>query len=359
MADTNDISLVPWLVRISPDFEDIAGEILAGLGAGAGTRLAEEYRLTGIADPAAFQRLPAAAFLRWNLPVGHAWPCNPETMTGFVEKAAQALARKFAAERPQALRVGQLDPSASRRYYKMLASNLRGRALQIFPRELATAGEAETQDPALPTLFCLVGEKGLFAGMQSPRLAGGFHSGGTKFIAQSGPDTVSRAGAKVAGALHRLLLDRPPVAAGSHWLELGASPGGMTSELLGRGFRVTAIDRAALDKRLDGRAGLTFARMDVAGFRPNAGMIYDAMLCDMNGPAAAAITEVARLAANLRRGAVVIFTLKMAGAESYAEMAGLLERAVETAGKAGLGVISAGHLAFNRREVTMFFEKKE
>jgi 23S rRNA C2498 (ribose-2'-O)-methylase RlmM len=254
--------------------------------------------------------------------------------------------------------VGQLDPASPGRYYKTLASNLRGRALQIFPPEIAAAGEAEAQDPELPTLFCLVGEKGLFAGMRSPRLAGGFYPGGTKFIAQSGPETVSRAGAKVAGSLHRLLLERPPLAAGSHWLELGASPGGMTSELLDRGFRVTAIDRAPLDKRLDGRPGLTFARMDVAGFRPNAGMRYDAMLCDMNGPAAVAAAEMARLGGNLKPGGIAVFTLKMAGADTYAEMAALVERTVEIVGNADLRVISACHLAYNRREVTMFFERR-
>ena len=80
-----------------------------------------------------------------------------------------------------------------------------------------------------PNLFCLVGKEGLFCGLQSPAASNGFYPGGTKFIRQNTPDTISRAGAKIAEALHYLQLKKTPPPAGSQWLELGASPGGMTA----------------------------------------------------------------------------------------------------------------------------------
>ncbi len=120
----------------------------------------------------------------------------------------------------------------------------------------------EDQDPEAATLFAFVGKEGLYAGMQSPRLSNGFFPGGSRYLAQDEPETISRAGAKIAEALHYLRLHCPVPPPGAHWLELGACPGGMTSELLARGQRVTAIDRAPLDPRLDGRAGLTFVLGD-------------------------------------------------------------------------------------------------
>ena len=70
----------------------------------------------------------------------------------------------------------------------------------------------------------------------------------------------------------------------SHWLDLGASPGGMTSELLARGHRVTAVDRAPLDARLRHANGLIFAQEDVAAFRPRTDMVFDAIVCDLMMP---------------------------------------------------------------------------
>ena len=306
-------------------------------------------------DAGAIHRSDAAGYLRWNLPVDHTWPCNPEKMVGFVEKAAQAMLWKFGGRDPQAIFIGQLDPSSTSRYYKALASNLRGRTLQLFPAEIAAFKEVEAQDSKRPTLFCLVGKEGLFCGMQSPRESNGFYPGGTKYINQTSPDTISRAGAKVAEALHYLLMHRRAPKKGSHWLELGASPGGMTSELLTREYKVTAIDRAPLDKRLDKQKDLHFALLDVAAFRPNASMRYDAILSDMNGDAREAIRQVSRLSAHLNPGGLVIFTLKTPGVTSFSEMNELYRDAVTTAAAAGLTLFAKTHLTYNRHELTLFF----
>lgn len=337
-------------------FADYSGDIVKGLDGEISKKLGTEYYLIQLPDPNAVKQSPAAGFLRWNLPVEHAWPCNPEKMEGFVEKAAQAMFRKFAHRNPQAVFIGQLDPSATNRYYKTLASNLRGRTLQLFPPAVAAFKEVEAQDSGKTTLFCLVGKEGLFCGMLSPKDANGFYPGGTKYISQNSPDTISRAGAKIAEALHYVLMHRGAPEKGSHWLELGACPGGMTSELLNRGYEVTAIDRAPLDKRLDKAKGLRFALLDVAAFKPNAGMRYDAILSDMNGDACEAMRQVARLSANLNPGGLVIFTLKTQGVIGYAEMNALYSEVVSIAESAGLELFAKTHLTYNRHELTLFFQ---
>lgn len=345
-----------WLIRISEVFESFAGDIVKDLSGEISKKLGIEYYLIQTPTPDAVNQSEASKFIRWNLPVEHAWPCNPEKMEGFVEKAAQALARKFAGRNPQAIFIGQLDPSATHRYYNTLASNLRGRTLQLFSKSIAAFKDVEAQDCALPTLFCLVGKEGLFCGMQSPRASNGLYPGGTKYISQNSPDTISRAGAKIAEALHYLLMHKALPRKGSHWLELGASPGGMTSELLARGYKVTAIDRAPLDKRLDHQPDLTFGQLDVAAFKPNSSMRYDAILSDMNGDPRESIQQVGRLARNLNKGGLVIFTLKTTGVSAFQEINELYRSITKAAGGAGLELIAKTHLTYNRTELTLFFD---
>jgi hypothetical protein len=349
-------SSAAWLIRISEVFEAFAPEILAGLSGGISKKLGSEYYLIQASDQSALHQSEASKFVRWNLPVEHAWPCNPEKMEGFVEKAAQALARKFGARDPQAVFIGQLDPSSTSRYYKTLASNLRGRTLQLFPKRIAEFKDVEAQDGDRPTLFCLVGKEGLFCGMQSPKSSNGLYPGGTKYISQNSPDTISRAGAKIAEALHYLLMHRKPLRKGSHWLDLGASPGGMTSELLSRKYKVTAIDRAPLDKRLDRHPDLVFALLDVAAFQPNSSMRYDAILSDMNGDPSESIRQVGRLSQNLNPGGLVVFTLKTTGISTFGEINALYRFTVESATGNGLKLVAMTHLTYNRQELTLFFE---
>jgi 23S rRNA (cytidine2498-2'-O)-methyltransferase len=346
-----------WLIRISEVFENFSKEIVEGLSGGISKKLGSEYYLIQTSEPTLLQRSESAKFIRWNLPVEHAWPCNPENMEGFVEKAAQALVRKFGNRAPQALFIGLLDPSATHRYYKALASNLRGRTLQLFSEQVAAFKDVEAQNSQAPTLFCLIGKEGLFAGMQSPKASNGLYPGGTKYVSQNSPDTISRAGAKIAEALHYLLMHRAPLRKGSHWLELGASPGGMTSELLSRSYKVTAIDRAPLDVRLDRHPNLVFGLLDVAAFKPNSSMHYDAILSDMNGDPRDSIRQVARLSQNLNKKGLVIYTLKTTGVSTFSEIHELFHSVVDLAAAAGLKLFAKTHLTYNRNEFTLFFER--
>jgi hypothetical protein len=73
------------------------------------------------------------------------------------------------------------------------------------------------------------------------------------------------------------------------------------------------VDRAPLDKRLENAPGLRAVLADAATFLPEKGVIYDAILSDMNGDAGESITRVIRFARYLRENGLVIFTLKMPG----------------------------------------------
>jgi 23S rRNA (cytidine2498-2'-O)-methyltransferase len=346
-----------WLIRLPQVFSDFEPEVLDALGARVAKKPGRDYRLVRCADPTDLQRSAAAKFVSWNLPLHHTWPCQPRDINGFVEKAAQALARKFSGMQPQTVLIGALDPGVSGRYYRTLASNLRGRLLQIMPPAAAAVRDAESQDARQPTLYGLLGKEGLFCGMQSPLESGGFHPGGTRFIRQDGADTISRAGAKIAEALHHLRLHRKPPPVGTRWLELGASPGGMTAELLARKYRVTAVDRAPLDLRLKHHAGLRSVVADAGLFTPPPGESYGAILSDMNGDPAESLARVIRLSHWLDPGGLVVFTLKTSGITGYEGLQSLDESTVRTAAAAGLNRIAITHLTYNRREFTVFFEK--
>ena len=347
----------PWLVRIPEIFEGVAPEVLRRMGAESSTRLGPDFYLIKTASPEKITESEVAKFARWNLPADHTWPCNARKMVGFIEKAAQTLLAKFGPRQPQGIFIGQLNPGSPDRYYKSLASNLRGRVLQLFPN--LKANTVDEQDPDSETLFCLVGKEGLFCGMQSPRQSNGLYPGGSMYVDKDSPDTISRAGAKIAEALHYLRMHRVPLPAGSHWLELGACPGGMTAELLARDQRVTAIDRAPLDARLNGKPGLRFVHADVGDFVPGEGVAFDALLSDLNGAPEESLAHVTRLSHWLRPGALIVFTLKVSRVETVEAPCHLFRKIVKTAATAGLRLFAQTHLTCNRHEFTLFFEKRD
>lgn len=346
-----------WLIRIPEVWSDCREEILGGLNAVPIRRLGayEMVRLPAGRNP---RSDPEGILVSWCLALEHVWPCNPAKIEGFVEKASGALARKFAARKPRTVWVGILQDSDGGGWFKRLASNLRGRCLQLFPESAMSLADAGLQDPDEPALYCMVGKEGVFAGMASPREANGFYPGGVLYLPRDAEKHVSRAGSKIAEALHHAALYGRPPGAGSRWLELGASPGGMTMELLKRGCRVTAIDKAALDSRLEGVAGLRFFQQDVREFRVGEDDGFDALLCDMNGEPLDAFAQVLRLATGLKCGAWLFFTLKTMGRDSFASVMALHEEVLNRGEEAGLCHRATSHLGGNRREFTMLWRKE-
>jgi 23S rRNA C2498 (ribose-2'-O)-methylase RlmM len=144
---------------------------------------------------------------------------------------------------------------------------------------------------------------------------------------------------------------------GAHWLELGASPGGMTAELLRRGYEVSAIDRAPLDPRLANHPNLSFLREDVANFVPPRGIRYDAILSDMNGDPRQAITLVTRLKDFLNPGSLAVFTLKTTAADTIPLIDALEKDVLAIAAGNGFTPIALTHLTYNRHEFTLFLER--
>jgi len=348
---------LPWLVRIPEVFAKEGANLLRQWSPGGSTSLGSEFHLLKACSAEAMRGPEASLFVSWRLPVHHSWPCRPRTMTGFVEKAAQAMARKFGPQHPQAILVGLLETGTPNSYYKKLASNVRGRALQVFPSPVATTDQELAPDQ--PVVFCLLGPEGLYAGMVSPRQANGFRPGGQRSMARSGPNAISRAGAKIEEALEFLRLHRTPPPPGAHWLELGASPGGMTAALLAQGYRVTAVDRAPLDRRLDGDRGLTFVQADAFAFRAPPGRLFDALLCDLNGEALVALQAARSQCHALRDGSPVVFTLKLAGVDTVAGAVALRNQVVAKARQARLTLVAQTHLPTNRREFTLLFESAQ
>jgi len=344
-------------VRIPEVFTALAPQTLKAFGSLSRDRFEPDFYLIRTPTPGLIRQSEAGLLARWNMPVDLQSRRHPQKVENFIETSALALRDAFAEREPQGIFIGQLNPGAPHAYFKSLASNLRGRALQLFPA--LKVGAVEEQDPDAASLFCLVGKEGLFAGLQSPRACNGFYPGGSKFMAQNAPGAISRAGAKLAEALHYLRLYRPALPPGSHWLELGASPGGMTSELLAREQRVTAVDRAPLDERLHAKPGLRFIRSDVATFTPREDFVYDAILSDLNGPPLESMAAVTRLVRFLKPKGLVIFTLKATVLESLDQICALAKETARRAAEGGLRLIARTHLTYNRQEFTLLLERAE
>lgn len=361
-ADSPATRAVRWIVRLGEVFSPWAPTLFERLGC-SGLALAPEFWLLRFTKEVDLPSRLEAAVFRWCLPVGHAWPVNPRKFDGFIEKGTRALAAKAADP------AGPLSPSPRNAFVtsppldaamKTLASNFRGRLLQVLPStasrvRLPPPEEEEAQSPVLQVFLC---PKGLYAGVTTASHAKSRYPGGTKFVQQSASDIVSRAGAKLVEALTLLPLRRFDLPPAAHWLELGASPGGMTAELLKRGFQVTALDRAPLAPALSGRTGLTFRQIDVSAYTPNQALFH-ALLCDMNGLTERSLEEVLRLSRSLAAGAPVLFTLKFSEDASLSLVDALtsLDR-TERLAHPVLDLELVTHSTYNRHELTCLFRKR-
>ena len=144
---------------------------------------------------------------------------------------------------------------------------------------------------------------------------------------------------------------------GQTWLDIGASPGGVTRALLGLGAGVVAVDRARLADDLYAAPNLVFlqrdaARLDLDEIRQQMEIpAFHGLVCDMNGSVEAACATTISLVPLLNAAAAVIFTLKLADTKGWREALVLVQRSFR---KAGLHVVGARHLEANRNELTIF-----
>jgi hypothetical protein len=104
---------------------------------------------------------------------------------------------------------------------------------------------------------------------------------------------------------------------GQIWLDLGASPGGISGCLHSLGARVIAVDRAPLAPLIRALPNLVFINEDAAQLEPlsiprhTSGQPLSGLFSDLNGPFAVSCQAVARLGTLLRPGAPVVITLKL------------------------------------------------
>lgn len=89
---------------------------------------------------------------------------------------------------------------------------------------------------------------------------------------------ISRSEFKLEEIIRTGLADIPASGAA---LDLGAAPGGWTRILLNRGLRVWAVDSGALDRRLEGRAGLTYVPTLAGPFLAANTQQFDVVVNDM------------------------------------------------------------------------------
>lgn len=322
--------------------------------------LSQDFLTLESKTPLSARRLIQTVFPRWLSPIHHQWPTKPQS-EGFVEKAAQALVRKFGTNWPE------LDVIASHPKLKRITVGLRGRLLQLKneaspEEETINLSTKQTPTPSSNEnlLVVLVDDKGLFAGLNSSRLqTGSALIGGLGFLSSqstatdtSRTESPSRAGGKIREVL--ALLEELHVTSRqfNHWLELGAAPGGMTQHLLNWGAQVTAVDLAPLSPSVMRNTRVVQLKMNASDL--TGASQFDSLLSDMNGPFQNAAQTVANLASTMQRGSLLIFTLKI---PNMGESKKALESVVELFEKSGLNIICAKHLFHNRKELTIIGQR--
>lgn len=356
-TDESETSPAQWIVQIGDDFYGNWRNELAHFDLKVTTMTGGFQRILASANHGSQLRLideqlGLSPFTRYVMPCHHMWPVSHQS-ENFIERATQGLFKKFS--QYPIVNIQVFSPQDSLRAH---AQNLRGRLIQVFEPHLQLNSDrgfgAWRQNPSQAPAdraslqVCLTATC-LYAGISSPRAMKSFFAGGRRFIKVIHGS--SRAAGKIVEALETLPLCGLSIKNAARILELGASPGGITRELLNRGFSVTPIDRAAIAADLMTHPNCDWHQIDVRAFTPS--HAYDALVCDMNGPAQLSMFEVTRLASHLEPGSPLIFTLKI---PTQSNPSNLIELTRAHFKNNGLQTRLVQHLFHNRSEVTFFLE---
>jgi 23S rRNA (cytidine2498-2'-O)-methyltransferase len=168
----------------------------------------------------------------------------------------------------------------------------------------------------------------------------------------------SRSTLKLAEALLEFLDDKERarrLAPGMSAIDLGASPGGWTWQLVQRGMMVIAVDNGAMDPRLMETGQVKHRRDDGFHFRPAEPV--DWMVCDMvESPA-----KIARLASNwiaAEWARETIFNLKLPMKKRWEEVQRCRSIIDEAMGGAGY-YLRIKQLYHDREEVTAYLARRK
>lgn len=214
------------------------------------------------ADPPVFCRGIVAA--------ARSVPCGPRDRIGPIVAAAQALGGPFRAcwlEHP--------DTNEGK-----TLSGLCRRLAPLVERELGEFGLLQPSNPRLYRLHVVFTHpEHAFIGIADESIGSRWPMGIPRLhLPRQAP---SRSTLKLAEALLMFCNDDAAVAprAGHRAVDLGAAPGGWTWQLVQRGVRVTAVDRAALADSLARDPLVTHLAVDGFTFRPRRPV--DWLLCDI------------------------------------------------------------------------------
>lgn len=281
------------------------------------------------------QEVPAHPLVRFAMPASLTLPldCDPS-----VELA------RFAVDHG----VGGIAAVAIRRHGQFAAARIQAWAAAVGLRDAGPAINLELY--RTPLLQVLCGDKHIFVCCRSAQACHSPFAGGVFKESKAG---LSRAGAKFLEARAYLAATRNLELRGSHWLELGAFPGGMTAALAAEGAQVTAVDLRARPASLAGFAGVAWHAQNVETFVAQDGL--DGLLCDLNGPYRAAALTVTRLAPALRSQGAFIHVLKLSRWSDFPEA---LAAVTVLFAAASLEIEHVRHFCANRQEVTLLGRKR-
>lgn len=306
--------------------------------------------------PPSVEILSHSIFSRYWLPIDYMWPTKLSEK-GFIEKCAQGLIKKFSQKEFQNINVFSLD-----RKQQNLASNLRGRLLQIFKEKLALYSSQElihewTKNPSSQpihnkVLIVALSDKCIWAGICPLDICGSVFGGGRHYVSVSNTSIASRAAAKFVEAIEFLKLNTKSIESKQNWLELGAAPGGITYELVQRKHEVWAVDKSDLSDEILKNPLVHFYKIDAREFKLK--IIFDAIFCDLNGPSRLAGQICSEKAEFLKKRGLVIYTFKIHSISDFEDDYKYIVTLFE---QQKCSLITARHLYNNKQEITLFFEK--
>jgi 23S rRNA (cytidine2498-2'-O)-methyltransferase len=263
-----------------------------------------------------------------------------------IVSAANALGKRFAA-----LRIEMPDTNDGK--------SLSTLARQLTPhleKALAKAGIAFDDESAAERLHVFfVGGLACHVGVSSIGNSSDWPMGIARLRMPSG--SPSRSTLKLAEALTQFLDEKERaqrLAPGMTAIDLGASPGGWTWQLVQRGLMVIAVDNGAMDAALLETGQVKHRRDDGFHYRPAEPV--DWMVCDMvEGPA-----KIARLASQwIAQGwcAESIFNLKLPMKKRWEEVERCRGIVDEVLGGGGY-YLRIKHLYHDREEVTAYLARR-
>jgi 23S rRNA (cytidine2498-2'-O)-methyltransferase len=219
-------------------------------------------------------------------------------------------------------------------------------------------GQENIREPQEILSVVCVGEKA-YLGLSPAELNLSSWPGGMRRFAKR-PEQISRAELKLQEALEVFGVKLPSE---GEALDLGAAPGGWTRLLLEAGLRVTAIDPASLDPRLEAYGPrLTHLRTYAENFLQSALADkakrghYKVIASDLRMDAAQSARLIVEYAPLLARDGLIFTTLKLPHETPKLKPAHLAEQALAIL-KATYSTVQARQLFHNRQEITVFLQR--